>query len=84
MTITEYAIKLEKLLKFCSHYNSDDIEGSKCIKFKSGMRPEIKHVVGYQEIFRFSVLVNKCKIYDKDSRARSAHYKNISENKWIG
>lgn len=46
-TIAEYPAKFEELVKFCLHYNSIAIEGSKCIKFDSGLRPEIKQVVGY-------------------------------------
>ncbi|XP_050889250.1 uncharacterized protein LOC127094465 [Lathyrus oleraceus] len=79
--VPEYATKFEELVKFCPCYNSVAAEGSKCTKFESGLRPEIKQCIGYQETRQFSVLVNKCRIYDKDSRARSCHYKSISENK---
>ncbi|XP_050920485.1 uncharacterized protein LOC127138128 [Lathyrus oleraceus] len=41
-------------------------------------------VIGYQEIRRFSVLVKKCIIYDKDIIAQSGHYKSIIEKKWKG
>jgi hypothetical protein len=59
-------------------------EASKCVKFESGLRPEIKQFIGYQEIRQFSVLVNKCRIYDEDSRARSTYYKSISDKKGKG
>lgn len=65
-------MKFEELVKFCLDYNGEASKGSKCIKFKSGLRPEIKQGVGYQEICWFSMLVNKYIIYDEDSRARSA------------
>lgn len=68
-------------MKFCPCYNSVTAEGSKCTKFESGLRPEIKQGIGYLETCQFSVLVNKCRIYDEDSRAQSCHYKSISENK---
>lgn len=35
----------------------------------------------YQEIHRFPMLVNKCRIFDEDNRARSAHYKSLNEKK---
>ncbi|MCI69746.1 ATP-dependent RNA helicase glh-2-like, partial [Trifolium medium] len=42
---------------------------------------EIKQFIGYQEIRQFSVLVNKCGIYDEDSRARSTYYRAVNEKK---
>lgn len=81
MIVTKYAGKLEELSRFCPYYNGADAEGSKCVKLESELRPEIKYFIGYQEIYQFFVLVNKCKIYDKDKRARSTHYKNASTQK---
>lgn len=52
-----------------------------CIKFENGLRPEIKQGIVYQDICRFPTLLNKCRIYDEDCKARSAHYKSISERK---
>lgn len=49
--------------------------------FESGLRPEIKQFIGYQEICQFPVLVNKCCIYDEDNHARSAYYKSVSDGK---
>ena len=68
-------------MKFCPKYNGAAVEGLKCIKFEKVMRPEIKQGIGYREIHRFPILVNKCRIYDEDCRARSTHYKSISERK---
>ena len=79
--VAEYATKFEELMKFCPHYNGAVVEEFKCIKFENELRPEIKQGVGYQEIIRFPTLVNKCRIYDEDCRARSAHYKSVSERK---
>ncbi|XP_050896271.1 uncharacterized protein LOC127103015 [Lathyrus oleraceus] len=56
-------------------------KGSTCIKFESGLHPEIKQDVGYQEIRRFPMLVNKYRIYDEDIMARFVHYKSLSEKK---
>nr|XP_027186707.1 uncharacterized protein LOC113784647 [Cicer arietinum] len=41
-----------------------------------GLKPEIKKQVGMQEIRDFPTLVNKSRIYDDDSRAEKAHYRN--------
>lgn len=45
MTITDYAAKFEELSRLCSHYNGVEAEGSKCIKFESGLRPKIKQFI---------------------------------------
>ncbi|XP_050896791.1 uncharacterized protein LOC127103587 [Lathyrus oleraceus] len=42
MIVTEYDARFEELVKFCQHYNGVVVEGSKCIKFESGLRPKIK------------------------------------------
>ena len=81
MTVAEYAVKFEALVKFCPHYNRIDAELSKCLKFENGLRPEIKQGIGYQQIRRYVELVDKSRIYDEDNRARSAHYKHLSEKK---
>ena len=54
---------------------------SKCIKFENGLHPQIKQYIGYQEIHQFSMMVNKCRIYDEDRRARSSHYKSVSDKR---
>lgn len=73
MIIVDYAVKFEEFSRLCSKYNEAEAEISKCIKFKNGLRPKIKKFIRYQEIPQFSVLVNKCHIYDKVSHARSSH-----------
>ncbi|XP_057415007.1 uncharacterized protein LOC130709896 [Lotus japonicus] len=83
-TVAEYATKFEELIKFCPHYNIAEAERSKCNKFVNGLRPEIKMVVGYQQIIRFSDLVNRSRIYDEDSRESAAHYKSLKEKKEKG
>lgn len=50
MTVAEYAAKFKELVKFFPHYNGATVEGSKCIKFESDLRLEIKQSIGYQEI----------------------------------
>ncbi|XP_050907359.1 uncharacterized protein LOC127120836 [Lathyrus oleraceus] len=81
MSVADYASKFEELVQYCPHYNAADAEESKCVKFENGLRPEIKQGIGYQEIRRFPTLVNKCRIFDEDSKARTAHYKSLSEKK---
>lgn len=81
LTIVEYATMFEELVKFFLHYNVASVEGSKCIKFESGLRPQIKQSIKYQEIHQFDVLVNRCQIYDEDCKARYAHYKSLSDKK---
>ncbi|XP_073222358.1 uncharacterized protein [Cicer arietinum] len=46
-----------------------------------GLIPEIKKQVGMQEIREFPTLVNKSRIYDEDSRAEKAHYRNTGTMK---
>jgi hypothetical protein len=42
MSVTEYAAKFVELANFYPHYNAENDEFSKCIKFENGPRPEIK------------------------------------------
>lgn len=81
MMMVDYAANFEELYRFYPHYNGVGTEGSKCVKFKNGLPLEIKQFNRYQEIHRFSVLVNKCIIYDEDSRSISAYYKSMREKK---
>lgn len=80
-TVAKYAAKFEELVKYYPHYNVVSVEGSKCIKFENALRLEIKQGLGYQKIWQFPELVNRCRIYDEDSRARVTHYKNLSEKR---
>lgn len=76
-----YATKFEELSRFFPHYNGVEYEGLKCVNFESGLYFEIKQFIGYQEIHSFSVLVNKCIIHDEDNKAKSIHYKSVSDKK---
>lgn len=68
-------------MKFCPYYSGATAEGSTYTPFERGLCPKIKHTIGYQEIHRFPMLVNKYRIYDEDSRVHSAHYKSLTEKK---
>lgn len=83
-TVVEYVAKFEELIKFCPHYNNANVERSKCLKFMNGLRPYIKKAMGYQQITRFSELVNKSGIYDEDNRESAAHYKSLHDKKGKG
>ncbi|XP_020234402.1 uncharacterized protein LOC109814398 [Cajanus cajan] len=57
-------------------YDGVGNEEDKCVKFVSGLRPEIKQVFNYQGITQYYELVNKCRVYDEDNHARVTHYKS--------
>jgi len=50
MSVTEYPAKFVELAKFYPHYTVGTAEFSKCIKFETGLRAEIKRAIGYQKI----------------------------------
>ncbi|XP_050920273.1 uncharacterized protein LOC127137909 [Lathyrus oleraceus] len=67
LSVTEYASRFVELVKFYPHYSEATNEFLKCIKFKSGLHPEMKQAIGYQQIMRFIELVNNCRIYEDDT-----------------
>ncbi|XP_020221084.1 uncharacterized protein LOC109803821 [Cajanus cajan] len=74
--VAEYVTKFEDLVRFCPMYDGVGNEEEKCVKFVNGLRLEIKQVFNYQEITHYHELVNKCRVYDEDNRARVTHYKS--------
>ncbi|MCI65866.1 gag polyprotein-related, partial [Trifolium medium] len=50
MTVAEYTAKFESLSAFSPYYNTVEAEYDKCVKFESGLRPEVKHLIGFSEI----------------------------------
>lgn len=60
MIVVSYASKFEELINFFPHYNGAEAKGSTCVKFENGLHREIKQFISYQEIYRLSLLVNKC------------------------
>lgn len=42
MTVDDYVAKFKELSRFCPHYNGVEAEGSKCVKFKSGLCNTLK------------------------------------------
>ncbi|XP_058741477.1 uncharacterized protein LOC131613856 [Vicia villosa] len=81
MTVDEYAARFEELVKYCSHYNTNEAMNSKCIKFENRLRPEIKQGIAFQKIRNYPELVSRSRIYDNDNRARIAHYKAVNDRK---
>ena len=76
MSVGEYAAKFEELSRYYPHYHNANGERSKCVKFESGLRPEIKEAIRLQEIRQFSILVNKCRIFEEDHKERLARVRN--------
>ncbi|XP_050916732.1 uncharacterized protein LOC127131885 [Lathyrus oleraceus] len=81
LLVIEYAARFVELAKLYPYYSEATAEFLKCIKFKKGLRPEIKQEIGYLQISRFPKLVNNCRIYKDDSEARSAPYNGLSERR---
>ncbi|GAU37339.1 hypothetical protein TSUD_395200 [Trifolium subterraneum] len=77
MSVAEYAAKFESLCAFSPHYNTPEAENDKCVKFESGLRPDIKHIIGFAEIRNFTTLVAKARIYDEDGKAKSNYFKAV-------
>ena len=81
LSIIEYAAKFVELSKFDAPYDEANGEFSECIKFENGLRPEIKQVIGYQRIRVFSDLVDCCRIYEQDTKARAESYQQRVDRK---
>ncbi|KAI5436984.1 hypothetical protein KIW84_023199 [Lathyrus oleraceus] len=80
-SVTEYAAKFTELSKYYTPYNEAAGEFSKCVKFENGLRPEIKQAIGYQRIRVFSDLVDCCRIFEQDSKARAESYQQRVDRK---
>ncbi|GAU28867.1 hypothetical protein TSUD_293190 [Trifolium subterraneum] len=77
MSVAEYAAKFESLCAFSPHYNTPEVENDKCVKFESGLRPDIKHIIGFAEIRNFTTLVAKARICDEDGKAKNNYFKAV-------
>ncbi|XP_058746255.1 uncharacterized protein LOC131619135 [Vicia villosa] len=78
MSVSDYAAKFTELAKFYPYYDGEGAEFSKCLKFKNGLRSEIKKAIGYQQIRIFPNLVDICRIFEEDN---AAHYKIVSDRR---
>ncbi|MCI43941.1 cellular nucleic acid-binding protein, partial [Trifolium medium] len=81
MSVFEYAAKFEKLCRFAPHYNTLEEEEDKCVKFENGLKPDVKQLIGFNEIRDFPTLVNKSRICDKDGKAKANYYKAANERR---
>ena len=80
-TVAEYAAKFESLVRYFPQYQGEDGERSKCVKFINGLRPEIKMVVNCHGIRDFSQLVNMCRVFDEDQRAKNTFYRSVGPSR---
>ncbi|KAI5445192.1 hypothetical protein KIW84_013446 [Lathyrus oleraceus] len=77
----EDAAKFTELSKYYTPYDEVAGEFSKCVKFENGLRPEIKQAIGYQRIRVFSDLVDCCRIFEQDTKARAESYQQRVDRK---
>ncbi|MCI57291.1 gag polyprotein-related, partial [Trifolium medium] len=71
LPVADYAVKFETLCAFSPHYNIVGAENDKCVKFESGLHPDIKHLIEFSKIRDFATLVNKSRICDDDGKAKT-------------
>ena len=75
-SVGEYAARFEELARYYSPYATAGNDGSKCVKFKSGLRPEIKQGVVVLEVQDFGALVHKCREYEDVYNERVSSFKS--------
>jgi len=83
-SVAEYAAKFEELSRFYPYINVEDAMVSKCVKFESGLKPEIYQFMCVQEIRDFDTLVHKCRMFDDAGKARANHYEAMYDKKGKG
>ncbi|XP_057452222.1 uncharacterized protein LOC130744042 [Lotus japonicus] len=81
MFVGQYAARFEELSQFHPYYGTTADDASKCIRFECGLRPDIRAAIGHQQIRTFTVLVEKCRIFEENDRARREYYKSSKFNK---
>jgi len=79
MYVVEYAGKFYELFRFCPYINVEGADESKCIKFESGLRPEIYQYVEFHEIGDVATLVKNYRIFDEASNAKTSFYKMVND-----
>ncbi|XP_027368326.1 uncharacterized protein LOC113874292 [Abrus precatorius] len=75
MSIDEYAAKFEELSKYCPYFAQAD-DRAHCSKFESGLRLDIKQAISCQHVQHFPTLVDRCRIYEDDTKNRQALWKS--------
>ena len=73
--VGEYAAKFDDFSKFCPYSHDRVYERYRCSKFESGLRLDIKQAIGYLDISSFPTLVNRCRIYEDDTKARQTQWR---------
>ncbi|XP_027368272.1 uncharacterized protein LOC113874240 [Abrus precatorius] len=68
MSVGEYAAKFDELSKYCPYFAQAD-DRSRCSKFESELRPDIKQAISCQQVQHFPTLVDRCRIYENDTKA---------------
>ncbi|XP_027361356.1 uncharacterized protein LOC113869296 [Abrus precatorius] len=74
MSVGEYAAKFDELSKYCPYFAQAD-DRSRCSKFESGLRPDIKQAISCHQVQHFPTLVDRCRIYENDTKARQTLWK---------
>ena len=72
MTVSDYATRFEELARYHSHYRNAVDDRPRCVKFISGLRPEIKEAVRLHDVRNFTTLVNMCRVFEEDHQERVA------------
>ena len=75
-TVGDYAARFEELARYYAPYATAGNDRSKCVKIKSGLRPEIKQGVAVLEVQDFGALVHKCREYEDVYNERVASFRN--------
>ncbi|XP_027357511.1 uncharacterized protein LOC113866910 [Abrus precatorius] len=68
-SVREYAAKFDELSRYCFYFSHAD-DRARCSKFESGLRPDIKQAIGYQQIAHFPELAHysfSCHLKRKDA-----------------
>ena len=84
LSVAEYAAKFEELSSCFTYIHFGMRWFRKCVKFESGMRPEIYQFMCVQEIRDFDTLVHNCRMFDDAGKARANHYKEMHDKKGNG
>ena len=66
MFLGQYVVKFEELSKFSSYLRFNPDENWKSVKFESRLKLEIKNAMRAFEIRDYDVLVNKCRIIERN------------------
>jgi len=84
VSVAEYATNFQELSRFCCFINAEDVMVSTCVKFESGLRPEIYLYICFHKIRGFYTSVHKCRMFDDGRKAKVDHYKVVNDKKGKG